>query len=738
MVYMKKLEKRVMTMERSTTILTQFIEKGFSTKPCAFWFWETDAANMKDDQIREVMENCANKIGYGGFAIIPQKTNDYLSDTYFHKYRVALEKAEELGMHMCVYDENGFPSGAANGVFGEKYPEHILKRLDMLEWDYNGAQQVEITLDTEGTIMGIVLMNMDTKARTDVTSAYDNGKITLSIDEGNWKVMAFVCVTEGSPIVDYLSEESVKVFIDMTHEAYYREFAPYFGNVINTFFYDEPTMAGFEGPWIPGGRIVKGGRTWTPGFNDFYKDLYGEDPVLSYPALWYDVGEETEFLRRRLTECRSEMFNRSYIQQTADWCEERGVLLTGHTWEENFLNPSVTIGDLMKVFKYQQIPGIDSIAEYQCVKTTTKIVSSSAYNWDKPLVMCETFGAMPEDERLRHVFYKEMMDLYAKGINFMIPHAIWYGPEAYIKPELSYRGPYADILPDVMAYLTRLNSYLQGGRHVADIAMVYPIEDLHAKFNFAKLNDQCVPAYCNYTEVGEKLSCDYRYDFTYLHPEVLNEKCLVDAETKTLRLDNKVNFEDYRILVFPAMEMVSSATMMKAEEFYRKGGAVVFCGKVPNSGVDSQDTEAVKDVVNSLFAKGQIGNEVCMNKNLEGGVVCYIPENKMDELGKVIKEINSVFDVEIGHTDTLEDGTLTYIHKVKDGKDLYFFANSSINEIQTTVRVRGHKKLYCLDPHTEETSALDVTYGKAGAEEYTECILELAPERSLFYMGEDL
>lgn len=720
-------------MKKSEVTMYEFINKGYSIKPCAFWFWETDAIDMKDEQIREVMDNCVNKIGYGGFSIIPNKTKDYLSDVYFQKYRVALEKAEELGIHMCIYDENGFPSGAANGVFGEKYPEHTLKRLDMYEWDYVGPVDVEETFTTDGTIMGIVLMNTDSKELIDVTKEYKDGRIAIRIEGGRWKLMAFVCVTEGSPIVDYLSEESVKQFMDMTHEAYYREFSSYFGNVINTFFYDEPTMYGFEGPWIPGGRIVEGGRTWTPGFNEYYKQCYGESPVLSYPALWYDIGPDTDYIRRRLAECRSNMFNQAYIKQMADWCEERGVLLTGHTWEENFLNPGVTIGDLMKVFKHQQIPGIDSITEYQCVKTTTKIVSSSAYNWDKPLVMCETFGAMPEDERLRHVFYKETMDLYAKGINYMIPHAVWYGPNAYISPEMSYRGPYADMLPDVMAYITRLNQCLQGGRHVADIAVVYPIEDMHAKLNFIQKNDLCIPEYSNYTKLGEKLSCEYRYDFTYLHPEIIVDRCTFDAETKELCLNNKVNFERYKVLIFPAMEMVSLDVLKKGKEVFDKGGTVIFCEKVPTSGLNEQESESIKVIVNELFDDKNASDTLYIKRNANGGAVCYIPDNTEDILENVLKEFVPVFDVAIERVDEPEDGTLTYIHKVKDGQDIYFFANSGINSIHTKVRIRGCKTLSCLDPHNGDSYPVPVSHGEKDGCSYTEFILKLLPEKSMLY-----
>ncbi len=715
--------------------ITERIEKGiYSGKPCAFWFWNEDAVNMDDEQIREVMKRCADEIGYGGFAIIPNRTNDYLSDVYFSKYRVAVKTAEELGMNICIYDENGFPSGAANGAYAERYPEHTVKRLDKLEWDIEGGHTIDMNLDIPGVVMGIVLMNNNTKECCDVTHCYSNGKISLLPEDGRWKLMVFVCVNEGSPIADYLSKEAVDKFIEMTHEAYYREFSDYFGNVIDSFFYDEPSMWGFEGEWIPGGRIVTEGRMWTPEFNTFYEKNYGESPILSYPALWYDIGESTEDARRKLFECRAEMFNRHYIRNMADWCEERGVLLTGHTWEENILNPTGTVGDLMKVFKYQHIPGIDSIFNYQFVKNTLKVVSSSAYNWDKQLVMCETFGAMPEDERLRHVLYKETMDLYAKGINYIVPHAVWYGVVG-TTPDLSYQGPYADVLPDVMSYITCLNQWLQGGRHVADIAVLYPIEDMQSKFCFTQPNDECLPPYSNYIEIGEKLSCDYRLDFTYLHPEVLKEKCHVNSIGRTLCLDNKCNYEEYKVLIFPAMEMVSIESIKKAEEFYQHGGAVIFCEKLPNKTVHPTDKQEMINILAHLFENEKFDEEsIYVKSNSNGGHVGFIPANQIECIGELLKKICPNFDVEIKECGSLEDGTLTYIHKVRSGKHIYFFANSSVNEIHTTVRVRGRSDLECVNPHSGEVNRVSTVYRIYNGVEYTEFNLNLQPESSMFYV----
>src|SRR6185369_10841842 len=51
------------------------------------------------------------------------------------------------------------------------------------------------------------------------------------------------------------------------------------------------------------------------------------------------------------------------------------------------------------------------------------------------------------------------------------------------------------------------------------------------------------------------------------------------------------------------------------------------------------------------------------------------------------------------------DGALTYIHKVKNGRDIYFFSNSSPRAIDTKVVLRGRKTLGTWNPHSGTVEA---------------------------------
>ena len=95
--------------------------------------------------------------------------------------------------------------------------------------------------------------------------------------------------------------------------------------------------------------------------------------------------------------------------------------------------------------------------------------------------MSETYGAMGNlswDQ-----IYSIAMEQYTKGINMIIPHAVWYDDSnVKYKPELSWRSPiYADGLAAYNTCMARLNVMLQNdAAHVGDIAVLYPINTLQA------------------------------------------------------------------------------------------------------------------------------------------------------------------------------------------------------------------------------------------------------------------
>ncbi|MEJ2647672.1 MAG: hypothetical protein P8016_04585 [Sedimentisphaerales bacterium] len=80
------------------------------------------------------------------------------------------------------------------------------------------------------------------------------------------------------------------------------------------------------------------------------------------------------------------------------------------------------------------------------------------------------------------------------------------------------------------------------------------------------------------------------------------------------------------------------------------------------------------------------------------------------------------------------DGALTYIHKVKDSKDIYFFANSTNQPVDMKVFLRSNKSLALWSPHTGKRSELETDVSDASGKSVTTAPLVLEPLKSVFYV----
>lgn len=694
----------------------------YATRP--LWFWNNTA--VTEQGIADQMQQARDKCGYGGFGILPfgeEFKPEYLTENYFKVYGAALNKAQELGMTLCIYDEYGFPSGSAGAIngdgvrrFANKYPTDTIKRLDKHEQEVTGpGTYSEETPD--GRLMSIVAMEMESQKRVDLTGMAKDGKVAWPVPEGSWKIMTFVCVEDGDPNVDYLDPQAVAHFVDMTHQQYYDHFKEYFGNTIDGTFHDEPTMYRAKG------------RMWTGKFNEKFKAKHGFDPAPYYPALWYNIGPETQAARNYLFGFRTELYASAFPKVIQEWSQKHGIAATGHQDQEEVVNPVSVAGDLMKCFKYQDIPGVDKIGGNRPAERFYKVISSAAYNWDKALVMSETYGAMGDISW--DTIYHVAMEQYTKGINQLIPHAVWYdNAKVTFKPELSWRHrKYADGLLPYNKYMSRLNLMLQNhGRHVADIAVLYPIATLQAghhldgELGFYK-GGVAIPE-ADYVDVGELLATQLGRDYTFLHPEVLDEKCNIEGDT--LKLNNPVNYERYKVIIISGHKTINWSNLKKIKAFYDNGGKVVATGTLPSKSAEFGHDEDVVKTIEAMFH-----DDKDTASNSEKGMAVFLKSPTADSLRDTLDSMLDVYDVEF------EVGKeLRYIHKIKDGMHRYFLANLGETPVSTWVELRGtlHPELW--NPHTGNISTPEYTHEKREATEITRVKIELSPIGSLFIVAQ--
>jgi len=714
--------------------------------PRPLWFWNN--TTVTGEGIEKQMQAIRDQCGYGGFGVLPfgkKFRPEYLSEDYLRLYGIMLEKAKELGMTISLYDEFGFPSGTV-GAFAQgdniprfqlKFPEQTIQRLDKSEEEVSGPAFYEKKIP-EGKLMGIIAMNTANLRRIDLTKNGSDGILKWKVPPGKWKIMFFSCVIDGIPIVDYLNPAAVRNFIKMAHEVYYSRFKEFFGSVISGTFFDEPSM--FHAQF----------RMWTDQFNEKFIKKYGFSPVILYPSMWYDIGPDTQSARNYLFGFRADLYAEGFTKEVSEWSVAHGITATGHTAPEEALIPVNSSGDLMKSFKFLEIPGIDKIGGHRPAERFYKVVSSAAYNWDKKLVMSETYGAMPNYNAPGNLSWNEIfsiaMDQYAKGINMLIPHAVWYDDKnVTYKPELSSRNPiYADSLQVFTQFLSRLNVMLQNdGRHVADIAVVYPIYSLLGEHSFdgpkgpSNIDGRVDPsneyyktaiAQIDYIDVANWLTNVAGKDYTFLHPEVLDEKCSIIDEK--LHLQNKTNWEEYKVIIVPSCKTISVSNLQKIVDFYNQGGRIIFTTRLPFKSLERGKDKKVARLVHSVFPKGEV-EKGRMLSNSKGGKACFIDSPDGHKLRETLQQMENAFDVDYPFNEDIR-----YIHKVVDDRDMFYFANTGGTNIETQVVLHGDIILEGWDPHTggKQKLTTESRTGNNSDLSFTRVTLKLKPYQSCFWV----
>jgi hypothetical protein len=731
--------------------------------------WSFPLTTLNENYVISGIQEMA-RLNYGGFFIEPgggpttglsdayvklfrrDQRDDrgvvFLSDEYFRLYKLAMEEAKKHGMQVVLYDDYAFPTGTVGGQMYSRYPQHMAKSLEMTERDVTGPAKVELPIPM-GIYIGAVMMNRDTFELVDLSDRRVQNRIVGQTPKGNWKVMAFYLTEGKSRVVDYLDEKAMEAFVSLTYQKYEQNLGSYFGNLIKETFYDEPALHHAD-------------RMWTPTFNATFQKRHGYSPMKYYPALWHDIGPQTSAARNALWGHRAELFATNFIKRLNDWSAAHGLEFGGHLDQEEPVNPVPVTGDLMKVFEHQTLPTVDDIWWYGRSNVSYKIVTSAAFNYDHPIARAETYAAYRG--LTDKIAFQVAMDQYAMGINEQIP----------ARTEQPKRAELND-------YVGRLSYLLQHGRHVADVAVLYPIASLQAAYRnvggrqFPLAPNEQAPqiteiAYAreggpwppesDYQDVGEALFRGLHVDYTYLHPEVLVSRCTI--ENKKLILNNRENREEYRVLILPGGRVLSAVAAAKIKEFYDRGGTVIATGALPTQsaefGKDKEVQRAMADVF-GVFADGSVNADVrraqdrqnlyvfwyYVRKNQAGGTAMFIQQPHPWLLDFALKQVLPLrdvgFDADIQGAMTPPrrgadyEGALTYIHKVKGDRDIYFFANSSAKSIDTKVILRGDKALTVWNPHTGGQEQAEIASGEVTGQRITTLRLVLPAVSSLFFVG---
>lgn len=655
--------------------------------------------------------------GRGGPGAAPSL--GYMTPAWFAEMNKLLGMAKARGLSAVYYDEAGFPSGSADGTIPERYYRQILQRD---ETSISPGQPYRLDVAMAGDVTAVVALDTQSGKREDLLALAKDGKIDWTAPRGNWLVQRFSIVrTRGkttSPdyyaAADYLDADATNWFLEQAYDRAYKGLSSHFGTTIRYTFFDDVGIYSDE-------------KTWHPGIAARFETLTGKPAALYYPALWQDIGPDTAAARVAFYRARAEQLGDTFPKLLTDWAHAHGVKTTGHAPGNYDIQPTDTIGDPFKFYAHTDMPMADVLWGVGFARGGFKLISSVSAQRDLPRTAAEAFSVNNDANG-----YRRMIELYIRGINYFVT-----GARVPSKP--------VGTGSQFIRWAGRSSYLLQGGRHVADIALLFPVESLQAFYAFNDpRNTAKLPAGAHaykdadYQAVGEMLLSDLRRDFTFVHPDALgSDKFVVNGNR--LQMRNKVNDQQFRIMLLPGGEVISTAALAKLKSFYDAGGTVIATSLLPSRSAEFGKDDAVREMITAIFGAVPATGVSPIRENRAGGKAVFLAKPDPALLEATLARLGAAPDVSFPESapQASEMGTFSYTHRQRDGKDIYYFGNSGDTPIKTLVSLRGRLTGGAFwDPHTGKTVPIAaVRYTADAAGPRTEFELSVPALHSLAVVG---
>ena len=416
--------------------------------PMPFWFLNGD---LQDGEIRRQLRDF-DAHGVHGVVLHPRigLRDDiaYLSDSFFHYIRVAVEEAAKLDTRVVLYDEGMYPSGSASGLVVAGHPELASRGLVLTNAPLPGDRVLAVT--PEGTL----------------AERFSGGTIRgihFGEDDGE---------PHAPKSADILNPVAVERFVTLTHEAYYRAVGDYFGSTVIGFFTDEPSILGRGAP--------RGMMPWTAGFDRLFTQAGGHIEGLC--ALFSGAeNDDTRLYDRLILEREGHV----YYERLSQWCAAHGIALMGHPHKS----------DDIEVQRFFHVPGQDLVFRWVSPETggtngrdstMAKCSADAAFLMGASRNSNECFGACNRQNRPWYFTGDDMkwfVDYLAvRGVNMFIPHAFYYSLEGKRSGERPPDvGPGSIWWPHYRAwsnYMSRLSWLMTDADLHADVAVLCKNRDL--------------------------------------------------------------------------------------------------------------------------------------------------------------------------------------------------------------------------------------------------------------------
>ncbi len=534
--------------------------------PIPFWWWN---GVQEEHQLTAQLEEIA-EAGLRGVVIHPRYGNqiDYLSELWMDHFRHACREAKRLGLEVWLYDDESYPSGSAARRIPKQFPHY---RQKSLVYSYMTVKE------TEGLEQPVLLFTADDLS----------GPVSGEDLEPERKVLAF-SLSYVDRYVDTLDPEVIRIFMDMTHEAYLKKMPECFGSPVTHVYTDDLNYFLRNDPAIP----------YTDAMFDKFKSKYGYSLEENLPKLVENI-PGCEKIRFDFNRFVLQLFLDACVIPMLEWCHEQGVKLTGHlSGDEGPAWKTIhRFGAQMPFHMYEDLPGVD---EYLCARLGGRYLDGlrNKGNWGSiPIFkkVSSVANQLKEGKAGSEVLtfmgwgisLAEQTSILAwqeaLGVNILTHHTFSYATAGIAKRDCpaSYfiQQPYWPVYHILMDQYARTTELLLRGTYDASVLVLYPSASMWIAKDGRGIDLSFKPK----QECPHPFPDDLEDGLAVISRILLQKKVGFEYGDETI-IETEARIEDnmfcigsmkYSTVIIPQVSCLYSSTLDLLDEFIQNGGRVI-------------------------------------------------------------------------------------------------------------------------------------------------------------------
>ncbi|MCG2614238.1 glycoside hydrolase family 2 protein [Terrimonas sp. NA20] len=584
-----------------------------TNKPWTRWWWEGSAVNKPD--ITWNLEQY-QKAGIGGVELTPiygvygheKEFIDFLSPKWMEHFVYTLRGARKLGMGVDLANGTGWPFGgpwvkdqdASKSIYykmyplseGQSLPEKIIYTREVLVRTANNKtvsadtllQPVTRNKDLQSLALDqlqyagnlplqLLMAYSENGQAIDITKyVAADGQLDWKAPSGKWTLYALFEGLHGKMVeraapggegyaIDHFSLAAANNYFKRFDQA----FKGYDLSYLRSFFNDSYEV-----------DDAKGQANWTPLLLDEFKKRKGYDLRHHLPALF---GKGTSAGNARVIyDYRSvidDLLLEHFTKTWKTWAAGKNKMVRN----QSHGSPANTL-DLYSVVDIPETEGNDILR--------FKFATSAANVTGKKLVSSESATWLNEHFLSSWADVKKIVDLFfLGGVNHIFYHGTAYSPKEapwpgwlfYAAVHFQPTNPQWKDFHALNTYITRVQSFLQGGKPDNDVLLYYPIIDRYSQPGNALLQHfDGMEKNFEHTAFEElsKTMLEKGYGFDFFSDRQLKQFTMAGKKIQT-------GGNAYQTILLPANKLIDEKTFEKLMDLAKRGATILAYKHLPDS-----------------------------------------------------------------------------------------------------------------------------------------------------------